>query len=91
MGRYSIRQVLTQEPAAIVAVLHAWAALAIVAGWMTLSAEVLAAGEAAVLATLLIGYVRPLTNSKAAMRELAEGLEEQAPPPRARKAAERPI
>lgn len=69
---YSIKKILKQEPAAITGVVNLWLAFLCVAGAITWSGEIIAGFIAALNATLLLLYVRPLTNSRDALQELAD-------------------
>lgn len=69
---YSLKSVLTREPAAIVAVVTAWMSVAVTAGWVTWDAKVVAGVEGAVLATLLLLYVRPSSTPNVKVAEQVE-------------------
>lgn len=69
---FSLKQILKQEPAAIVSVLVGWLTVFVVVGVIDWSAEVLQTVEGVGIATLLLFYVRPTTVSKDALSKLFE-------------------
>lgn len=67
---YSFRQVLKQEPAAIVAVISHVFAVLVVLNVVHWSADAIAILTSTALSVLTLFYVRPFTSSKDALREL---------------------
>ena len=56
---YSLKNLLKQEPAVVAGVLQAVLAVAVIAGWVDLSAEVVAGVAGSVAMLLGLFYVRP--------------------------------
>lgn len=69
---YTIKKLITQEPAAVVAVLAQWLTLLAVTNVINWSTEVVAGVQGAGLATLLLFYVRPAVVSISGLNELKE-------------------
>lgn len=69
---YSIRNVLKQEPANVVAVLMLLVNMLIAMQVVSLTDVQIAATNAFLYAALNLFYVRPLTESKDALRQLGE-------------------
>lgn len=69
---YDPRQLLKQEPAAVVAVLAQWLTVLRVTGAIDWSAETIVTIEGAVLGTLMLVYVRPLVHSRNAIEQVAK-------------------
>lgn len=67
---YSVRAVLKQEPAALVAVLAHAFALVIALGWFTISAAAVGLISSLMLSILTVFYIRPLTVSNDALAGL---------------------
>lgn len=70
---YDLRGILKQEPAAIVAVLAHFFALAVALGWLSISATAVGLVDSLALALLTLFYIRPLTTSNAALAAIAPG------------------
>lgn len=69
---YSIKQLLKQEPAAIVSVIIMWLTVLVVSGQITWSAETLQAINGAGVASMLLFWVRPATVTKDALSQFAQ-------------------
>lgn len=79
---YSIRNVVTQEPAAIQLVIMSLLSALVVTGVINLSEDALAVWGVVILGALNLFYIRPLSVSKSGLAEV-----EAARPARAKKAA----
>lgn len=71
MGKYSFRQLFSQEPAAIKTAVYAVGAALITSGKITCSVETLASVIAPTEIILNLFYVRPLTVTRSALNELS--------------------
>lgn len=69
---YRVTNILKQEPASLTAVVVGWITVVVVAGWVDVSAETLAAVEGAILGTLLLFYVRTQSTPVVSAQKAAE-------------------